>query len=231
MAVSQVFNVLTEFRFDIAHAVAGSKTLQSEVGKISSAADDAHFAIKRIGMGLVAQTGLGTGGLIGFLYKAVQISDKFYQAQLKLSNIMTSNKMFTGDNAFEESMAASEKALNNMSAISKKFSLPADTFAQLATGIGAALAVKGLDDSSMGKSTDLTRSFMKSAPVLGIDPASYQQNLLDMVMGQGSMGDRMSQRLMMETSAMKPFGGSMKGFNALEASKRIEVLTKALDQF
>lgn len=231
MPASQVFNVLTEFRFDIAHAVAGSKTLQSEVGKISSAADQAHFAIQRISAGLVAQTGLGTGGILGFLYKAVQISDKFYNAQLKLSNIMLSNKMFSGDTGFEQSMVAAEQALTRMSAVSRKFGLDGDTFASMATGIGAALSVKGLDDSTLSKSTDLTRSFMKSAPVLGIDPASYQQNLLDMVMGQGSTGDRMSQRLMAETTAMAPFKGSMKGFNALEPAKRLEVLTKALDQF
>lgn len=231
MPASQVFNVLTEFRFDIAHAVAGSKTMQSEIGKISTAADNAHFAIQRIGMGLVAQTGLGTGGIIGFLYKAVQISDKFYNAQLKLSNIMLSNKMFTGDTGFEQSMVAAEQALNRMSVVSRKFGLDGNTFAEMATGIGAALSVKGLDDSTMTKSTDLTRSFMKSAPILGIDPQSYQQNLLDMVMGQGSTGDRMSQRLMAETTAMQPFKGSMKGFNALEPAKRLEVLTKALDQF
>jgi hypothetical protein len=231
MPASQIFNVLTEFRFDIAHAVAGSKTMQSEIGKISSAADQAHFAIQRISAGLVAQTGLGTGGILGFLYKAVQISDKFYNAQLKLSNIMLSNKMFSGDTGFEQSMVAAEQALTRMSAVSRKFGLDGDTFASMATGIGAALSVKGLDDSTLSKSTDLTRSFMKSAPVLGIDPASYQQNLLDMVMGQGSTGDRMSQRLMAETTAMAPFKGSMKGFNALEPAKRLEVLTKALDQF
>ena len=50
--VNQVFNVLTEFRFDIAHAVAGSKQLQGEIGKISEAADQAHYSIQRIGMAL-----------------------------------------------------------------------------------------------------------------------------------------------------------------------------------
>lgn len=225
------FTVLTEFRFDIASAVANSQTLQTEVGKISSAADQAHFSLQRIGMGLVAQMGLGGGGVLGVLYKAITASDKFYQSQLKLSNIMLSNNMFTGENAFEQSMLASKRALESMSKTAKEFSLPSDVFANMTMGIGAALSVKGLDDASMGKSIDLTRQFLKSAPVLGIDPGMYQQNLLDMVMGQGSIGDRLTQRLMAETSAMQPFQGSMKGFNALPAAKRLEVLTQALAQF
>lgn len=231
MGAEQVFKVLTEFRFDIAHAVAGSQQLQGQLGQVSAAADELHYALKRASMGLVVQTGLGTGGVLGFLYKAVQVSDKFYQSQLKLSSIMMSNHLFTGDNAFEKSMAASETALENMSVIAKQFSLPSNAFVEMATGIGAVLSVKGLDDAKLTKSTDITRAFMKSAPVLGIDPAMYQQNLLDMIMGQGSMGDRMSQRIMAETPVMKQFGGSMSGFNALEPAKRLQILTEALGHF
>lgn len=224
-------NIVTEFRFDIAHAVAGSQTLQNEVGKISDAANNALYSIQRIGMGVVAQMGLGTGGVLGVLWSAIKASDKFAESQLKLSNIMLSNGLFTGENAFESSMKASEQALERMSKTAREFSLPADAFASLSTGIFAALSVKGLDDSKASKSTDLTRQFMKSAPILGIDAGQYQNNLLDMVMGQGSNGDRMTQRLMAETDAMQPFKGSLKGFNALPAAQRLDVLTKALAQF
>lgn len=224
-------NIVTEFRFDIAHAVAGSQTLQHEVGKISDAASNALYSIQRIGLGVVAQMGFGTGGVLGALYAAIKASDKFAQSQIKLSNVMISNGVFTGENAFEKSMMASEAALNRMSKTARQFALPADAFVSLTSGIFAALSVKGLDDSRATKSTDLTRQFMKSAPILGIDAASYQGNLLNMVMGHASQGDNMTQRLMAETKAFEPFKGSLKNFNALPAAKRLDVLTKALGQF
>lgn len=231
--VNQAFRVLTEFRFDIGHAVAGSQTLQSEVGKISDAADQALGSFQRMGMGIVAQMGLGSGGVLGFFLKAVQASDKFYQSQLKLSNIMMSNQLFTGENAFERSMVASESALNRMAKAAREFSLPATDLVGLASQIGAVLTVKKLDDSSLSKSTDLSRQFLKSAPILGVDPGLATQQLVGAISGRAEMGSTLVQRLVDETGSMKGFSGQggLKKFNALEPAKRLDVLTKALAQF
>ena len=233
MAASQVFNVLTEFRFDIAHAVAGSKTLQSEVGKVSAAADQAHFAIQRIGMGLVAQTGLGSGGLVGGLYAAVKAADKFEQTQRSIANIMLSNKMFSGENAFSESMKEAALAMEDMRKAANEFSLPAEDLVNFSKLIGATLVSHGLDNSRLEKSIKLSRGFLKSAPTLGVDPGLAQGQLLDAVMGRANMGDTLFQRLTNETTPMKGFGGTAgaKAFNALEPAKRLKVLTDAMMQF
>lgn len=233
VAASQVFNVLTEFRFDIAHAVAGSKTLQSEVGKISSAADQAHFAIQRIGMGLVAQTGLGSGGLVGGLYAAVKAADKFEASQRAIANIMLSNNLFTGPDAFTKAMSEAAISMETMRKAANEFSLPADDLLNFSKLVGATLVSHGLDDSRLGKSIQISRGFLKSAPTLGIDPGLAQGQLLDAVMGRANMGDTLFQRLTNETTPMKGFGGTAgaKAFNALEPAKRVKVLTDALMQF
>lgn len=238
---AQVFNVLTEFRFDIAQAVASSGTLQNEVGKISTAADNAHYALQRIGVGLVAQMGLGTGGVLGSLYAALKASDKFAMSQRQIANIFLSNDMFTGANAFEQAMSNSEKAMMKMKDYAREFSLPTSDLVNTSKLIGASLISHGLDDSSLSKSTDLARFFLKSAPTLGVDPGLAQGQLLDAVMGRANMGDTLIQRLFNETSAMRPYapkgggirqqGGGAFAFNALDASKRLDVLTNALKQF
>lgn len=237
----QIFNVVTEFRFDIAHAVANSQTLQSEVGKISSAADEAHIALQRVGVGLVAQMGLGSGGFLGAIYTAIKASDKFSQSQRQIANIFLSNKMFDGAFAFEDAMGSASAAMMNMKKAAREFSLPVGDMVSTTKLIGASLISHGLDDSSLSKSTMLSRGFLKSAPTLGVDPGMAQGQLLDAVMGRASMGDTLMQRLFNETDAMKPYapkgggihqaGGGAVAFNTLEASKRVEVLTKALMQF
>ena len=237
----QVFRVLTEFRFDIAHAVANSQTLQGEVGKISAAADQANFALKRVGMGLVAQMGLGQGGFLGAIYTALKASDKFSASQRQIANIFLSNNMFEGAFAFETAMGSAAGAMENMKKAAREFSLPVSDLVNTSKLIGAALVNHGLDDSSLTRSTNLARGFLKSAPTLGIDPGLAQGQLLDAVMGRANMGDTLVQRLFNETDAMKQFapkpgakqqvGGGAALFNALEAGKRVEVLSKALLQF
>lgn len=231
--VNQVFNVLTEFRFDIAHAVAGSKQLQGEIGKISEAADQAHYSIQRIGMGLVAQTGLGTGGFLGGIWAAIKAADKFEATQRQIANIMLSNKLYEGPNAFKEAMNEASISLEHMREVANKFSLPSGDLVQFSKLVGATLVAHGLDNSRLEKSINLSRGFLKSAPTLGIDPGLAQGQLLDAVMGRANMGDTLFQRISNETQAMKPYQGTAgaKAFNALPAAQRLDVLTKSLTQF
>jgi hypothetical protein len=238
--ITQGFKVLTEFRFDIASAVASSQTLQSEVGKISSAADQAHFALKRVGIGLAYQMGLGQGGFLGMIYTALKASDKFAASQRSVANILLSSNLFDGAFAFEDAMSSASKAMQNMKQAAREFSLPVQDLVNTSKLIGAVLVNHGLDDAQLTRSTQLARGFLKSAPVLGIDPGLAQGQLLDAVMGRANMGDTFMQRLMNETEAMKQFapksgkqqaGGGAALFNALDAAKRLEVLNKALYQF
>lgn len=191
------------------------------------------MSFQRLGMGIVAQMGLGGGGVLGAIGAAIKAADKFAMSQRQIANIFLSNNMFQGAGAFENSMAAASDAMQSMKKAAREFSLPVGELAQFSKLVGAALINKGLDNASLTKSIDLSRFFLKSAPTLGIDPTLAQGQLLDAVMGRANMGDTFFQRLMNETAAMKPFGGTAgaKGFNALDPAKRLDVLTKALKQF
>ena len=229
----EVFKVLTEFRFDIAHAVADSRTLQTEVGRISTAADNALLSFQRLSLGIIAQMGLGGGGIIGAFGAAIKSADKFQMSQRQIANIFLSNNLFNGAMAYENSMAAAASSMETMKKAAREFSLPVAEMAQFTKLVGASLISHGLDDSTLKRSIQLSRGFLKSAPTLGIDPTLAQGQLLDAVMGRANMGDTLFQRLMNETSAMKPFAGGVgaKSFNALEPAKRLDVLTKSLFQF
>lgn len=231
--IGTAFKVLTEFKFEVGSAIASSNQLQGAVGQLSGAADSALLSFQRLGFGIAAQFGLGSGGLLGMFYKGIQASDKFYQAQLKISNILQSNRLFEGANAFEESMRASEVALNNINASAKQFSLPVMDLANLSTQVGAVLTVKKLDDATLSKSIDISRQFLKSAPILGVDPGLATQQLVGAISGRAELGSTLIQRLIDETSAMQKFGGQggLKKFNAMEPAKRLEILTQALAQF
>ena len=123
--VNQAFHVLTEFRFDFAHAVTNSQTLQNEVGKISDAANGAMHSIQRMGIGLVTQMGLGAGGILGFLYNAIQASEKFAQSQRNLANILLSNNEVFKNGGFDfaSAMGQSEAIMENVIKKAREFAL------------------------------------------------------------------------------------------------------------
>lgn len=224
-----VFHVLTEFRFDAGSAIAESKALQGQVERLSGAADSALFSFQRLSLGIVAHMGLGVSGIAGAIYEAVHASDKFYKSQLAFSNIMMSNT--NNAMSFHDAMIGSSEVMEHIRMKAQQFSLPVGPMVDLTKTVGASLMAHGMDDTSFRKSTDISRMFLKSAPILNIDPSMATGQLLDAVNGRASMGDTLFQRLSNETQAMKPFGGSAQGFNALTPEKRLVALTKALAQF
>lgn len=228
------FKVLTEFRFDVGHAVANSNALQSEVGKLSSAADEALLSFKRLGFGIVAQMGLGGTGIIGLFGGALQASDKFAASQRKLSNILLSNNAMVGDQAatFGQAMAHSEKVLNRIVGKAQEFALDPNALLDQASSIAPMLISHGLDNADLSKSIDIARGLLKSAPTLGIEPGLMGGQLINLVMGQADGNNTLFQRLMSETAPFKDAGiKNSKGYNALDGPKRIELLRKALLQF
>lgn len=226
-----VYNVLTEFRFEIGHAMLGSEKLAGAVDQVSQAADNALFSFQRLGAGIVASMGLGTGGLLGVLGLALQVSDKFAQSQRDIANIITSNT--GGTMSWADALMSAESTMSNINKKAQEFSLSTADLLSTSKQLGAVLLSHGLDDTSLKKSVELSRQYLKSAPTLGVDPGLAQQQLIRAVLGQASGNDTLFNRLTGETSAGKPFGGAggTKAFNALTPAKRLDVLTKALAQF
>lgn len=231
---AQAFRVLTEFRFDIGHAVAESHALQGEIGKISAAADQALIGFKRIGMSLVAQAGLGSGGVLAFLYNAITASDKFAQSQRNLANILLSNQdvLGTGGMSFEQAMVRSASVMDTIIHKANEFALDPNELLNQTKAVAPMLISHGLDTAQMQTSIDIARGLLKSAPTLAIDPSMIGSQLVSLVTGRADMNNTLFQRLLAET---KPFKDAKvndsKGFNSLDAHKRIELLRSSLLQF
>ena len=229
----QVFHVLTEFRFDVAHAVASSKVLQTEVGKISGAAESALNSLQSIGRGILSSFGL-MGGATAFMYGAIQASEKFEESQRKLSNVMLSNQDIFGKTGitFKQAMAQSEKIMDSVVGKAQEFGLDPTELLNQTNMISPMLLSHGLDGADMAKSIDISRGLLKSAPTLGVDPSMLGGQLINMVLGRADGNNTLFQRLSSET---KPFKDNnltnAKAYNALDPAKRIDILTKSLLQF
>lgn len=228
------FNIITEFRFDIASAVADSKTLQNQVGLISDTANQALYSLRRVGMGLVMQMGLFSGGMIGFFNSAIQSSEKFGQSQRKLANIFLSNQEAFGNQGvtFAQSMGMAARIMDDIRKKGFSFAIDPDELLAQTSSIAPMLLSHGLDDSSLNKSIDISRGLLKSAPTLGVDPSLVRSQLIQLVMGRAELQNTLFQRLMSET---KPFKDNKivdsKSYNLLPAQKRIEILRTSLLQF
>lgn len=226
-----VYNVLTEFRFEIGHALLGSEKLAGAVDNISSAAENALFSFQKLGFGIVATMGLGSGGLLGVLGLALQVSDKFAQSQRDIANILTSNT--GGTMSWADALMSADATMANINKKAQEFSLSTTDLLSTSKQIGAVLLSHGLDDTSLHKSVEISRQYLKSAPTLGVDPGEAQQQLVRAVMGNASGNDTLFNRLTGETAAARQFGGKggTQKFNALTPEKRLDVLTKSLAQF
>lgn len=245
MIAAPVFHIVSEFKFEIGSALLGTEALKNAVGGVSSAADNALVSFQKLGFGIAAQMGLGTGGILGMLYEAIQASEKFGATQRKLANVFLSNqdKISGGPVTFMEAMQASSDIMDEIHKKAAQFGLPASALANTVGAIAPALFNEGVAGKNLGPAIDMSRGLLKSAPVLGVDPNMVQGQLLDLVNGRGSAGDTLAMRLMNETTAFKEFGGGkhnggssagkspLAAFNALPAAKRVEVLNKALLQF
>jgi hypothetical protein len=231
MAAPLLYNVITEFRFEIGSALLGSEKLSSAVQDISTAADGALHSFQRLGAGIVASMGIGTGGLLGALGLALQVSDKFAQSQRDIANIITSNA--GGTMTWADALAVADSTMSNINKKAQEFSLSTSDLLSTSKQLGAVLLSHGLDDVTMSKSVDLSRQYLKSAPTLGVDPGMAQQQLVRAVLGDASGNDTLFTRLTGETKALKPFGesGGTQKFNALPAAQRLDLLTKGLAQF
>lgn len=241
----EIFHVVSEFRFDVTHAILSADKLETAVEGISKAADNTLLSFQRMTGGIVAQMGLGTGGVLGALYEAIKASEKFADSQRKIANIFVSNPLSIEGGAvtFLEAMEASSAVLDDIQKKARAFSLPVGPFTDMVNLIGAPLFSMGLAGTNMSNAIELARTALKTAPTLGISPEQIPSQLTQLLSGHANIQDQFIQRLVQDTTAFKklgigePSGGGNKqggflgAFNALAPAERLKVLTEALGQF
>ena len=236
MATGQkVFEVLTEFRFEAQDALSKTGLLQVGVGKIAAAAEGALSSFKSLGSYLASGLGVGAG-VAGILMAAVKSSETLTKNSLAFSNIMGGNlEHLQGDvGSFNDRMVLSKQIMMDISKAANKFSLPEQSLLATTKNLAAMLIPKGLAGNNMSAAIDLSRSFEKSAPTLGVDTQESQGMLVRMIEGQAQISDTLFRRLLMETKSFEGIRSSnnpSKSFNAQPLVARFAMLQKGMAQF
>ena len=227
MAGAQVFNVLTEFKFDAGHAIATSGALTNAVDKISNAAEGAMFQMQRMSIGIVSSFLSGPGGgVLGVLGTAIKASEDYLKVQVALAN-----SMGRGSGSFAERMDYIDKKMGDINKKAREFGLPASALAGITKTLTPMLVPKMGATKAVDASIDLGRQFLKAAPSLGMDPFMAQDNLQRAVLGTINAGDQLFMTLTQDTKAMHEFIGNADKFRKLPLAERVRTLSKALDQF
>lgn len=234
MAIN-AFTVVSEFKFDVAGAILGVDRLEDKVDSLNSSVQTALSSVKALGMGFIANFTGAQAGVLGVLGNAITMSDKFTQSQLSFVQIIDANMAHLDGtiNTINEQMMTSRKIMGDISKDARKFGLPADELMNMTKTLSAMLVPKGLAGENFGAARSMSRNLLKSAPNLGIDPGMVQGQLLRAIEGSASMGDTLFRRLI--TEAPEPFQQAKvkdaKGFNALKAAQRFNILSESLSKF
>lgn len=223
MAVGNVaYSVVTEFKFDVGAALLGTESLKGAVEGLSDSAGQALTSFQSMSAGIVAQFGLGAGGLAGTLYTALKAADKFKMSQIAMANLMGQGM------GFEERMGIAAQHMARINKFANEFGLPADDLLQL-TKLTAPMMRDKSGAPDFNAAIDMSRNLMKAAPTLGVDPSMVAGQMQSAISGHASMGDTLFQRLVADTQTMK--GQTSQSFNAQDEHKRILMLRKALGEF
>jgi len=230
--LAQAFNVATEFRFEIGSALLNTNKLKDSVEGLSQAVDDTLVTFQKLGTAFTLSLGSGGGGFLGAMSTAIQSFDKFKQSQLDWINLLEANKnKLEGPiKTWGEQALFAEKVMLRIADISKRFSLPEKDFNYVAKQLAAPMLTAGLTGRNMEETLGVARGFMKSAPILGVDPGLAMGQLVDLMGGKGVKA-RLWERLSTETDTLRPFMGKLKEFNKLLPTKRVALLNRAMGEF
>lgn len=233
----KVFEVITEFRFEVGGAVASSRQLQGEVQKISSFADRALDRMGALGTSMLSVAGVRFGGpiagMVGIANTAVNASEKFRNAQLSFANVISANlDRFSGDmDTFNKRAQVGAQVVSEIAETSRKFGIPEGPLLGMSKTLSAMLSAKGLSGQNFDVPIDISRNLLKAAPNLGVEPNRVGGQLLRMIEGQASGNDTLFRRLSGETDAMRMFVGQTEKFNKLNPAERVKKLREALGEF
>ena len=233
MAFAQIFNVATEFRFEIGSAVLGTKTLQNQVEKLSGAVDGAIVNFQRLGMAAIVNIGTGGGGMIGLLMQGSRAWEHYRKAQLNFTNAMTAlGPRLTGPiETFNKKARASSALLKTLAEKAREFALPEAELVGVAEALMPALGAEGLLGKNFDKLVEFSRNMLKAAPSMGLEAGLAMQQSLMMMTGGARMQQTFFQRLTFDTEAMQQFRNDAEKFNKLDPHKKFELILRSLKQF
>lgn len=228
--IEQLFEVATEFRFDVGQAVLNTQALQQAVDGVSSSASGAMRNLGFMAANLVTHMGLGSGGLLSILTKAVQVSQAFDTNVLSFSNIISTNTRFlAGDiDTFNDRLTTSRMLLDKVSDTAIQVGLPTAELARLTKLIASPLASHkklGLDFEG---AIDMSKNLLLGAQMTGLNPQAAGESLLRALTDKMPLQGKLFTRL----AGTAPFQAAKITTQAqlqrMDPDKKIDLLAKSL---
>ena len=234
---ANLFQMLVEFKFEAGNALLASNALKGSLDKISEAADFANESILR--MFTTFSSGmLGVGSASTVMYNSLKSFERFAEKRNQFNAILGANQknlQGIGIDTYEGRSARSEQILKQIAKKAEEFNLDEGDFAATSKLLIASLAPKGLAGDNFNTALDVSRNYMKTLPMLELDPSLAMGQLIDAI-GGNAMKGRLFERLKDDTSTFRDYNDgkgikTTKQFNALEAAERLKVLNDAMAEF
>lgn len=229
--IEQIFQVATEFRFDVGKAMLNTNALTDAVGELSTASNSALRSLTFLASGLAARIGLGSGGILTLLGKAVSLAEDLDHTALNFSGTIFNNmSVLTGTiGTFNDRLETSHVLIEGIADIANKFAIPTSQLASMSNLLAPSLARHNKLGRNFAGSTEMAKNLILGADTLQMNPA-FAAESLQRAMGGDHMPlpGKLFQRLVNTDAFSKAGIKTQPKFMALDASKKIDLLDKAL---
>ncbi len=228
--IEQLFEVATEFRFDVGQAMLNTQALQGAVDNLSASTDGAMKSLGYLAGGLVAHLGFGSGGLLSILTKAVQISEAFDSQALNFANTINANMgTLSGTiGTFNERLATSQMILDNISDTAIKFAIPTAALAELTQKIATPLANRGKLGTNFSGAIEMSKNLMLAAPAANINPMIAGESLYRALSEHQPLHGQLFSRLANTPQFKGAHITTQMQLANMQPDKKIELLSSAL---
>jgi hypothetical protein len=234
MSANLLYNVVSEFKFELGSAVAETSALAGAVEAVDSAAKGALGTLAQLGPQIGLAFGLGGIGVLGLLTKALSLTMKFQDSTNRFAAIFSANVHALGDgfDGFNKRLALSRQFMGDLADSALSVGANDADFSNVAKSISASALTIGLKDP-LDRIQQMTKNLFVGAPAMGLQGGDLQMQIMRVIEGVADRGSPLFAALLSDTKAFQPFrgqGGTQK-FNMLPIAQRFELLDKALAQF
>ena len=233
MPIQKIFNIVSHFKFEVGAALASSKKLTNHLKGVSDQAKGINSQFKVMFASTALNLTGGQAGMIGFFRNAVKASNDFYNAQRKLSTVMTGNAKFfkTPMHDFNKNMKISKVILSDMVKEADKFGISINEFVRTVNVLNPLLIPKGAAGDNFKQTRKLARNLMMGSSLFGLSPWEASGQLQTLVQGNLGNPNQTLWRALNQEAPEVFKGMSVGSFNAQKLAKRVEMLNKAFDKF
>jgi hypothetical protein len=229
--IEQLFEVATEFRFDVGQALVNTQALQKSVDGLAQSTNTAFTGLNFLASNLVSHLGLGSGGLISVLTKSVQLAEEFDGIALDFaSNINANLSTLAGHvHGFNQQLESSHMLMGKVTEQANKFGLPMQTVAMYTQMLANPLANAGKLGTNYENAIKLARNTMLASETSRIHPQmaveSLMHGLSDRMPIHGKLFARLANTLPFKQGHITTQGQ----LTTMKTDAKIDLLSKAME--